>query len=182
MPELIYFGDFSSYSLMVTKHINGWSLWSKTKEIEIRLEGQVEILGVINEYVKLICKTIDALELLGQWSMIMMYLTLLEGQNGWDLDNPKSDVLTSMLQPDWLSHWIQCGRKVVPHHQLKDLTTMSEEWWAFWKSLQLMWRAINGVKGLLSMSHHGGTIKGEWGELNKCGVNGVIMAIAGLLF
>ncbi|KAK0503754.1 hypothetical protein EDD18DRAFT_1344613 [Armillaria luteobubalina] len=127
-------------------------------------------------------RTIDALELLGQWSMITMYLTLLEGQNGWDLNNPKPDVLASMLWLDWLSHWIRCGWKVVPHHQLKDLMMMNEEWWAFWKSLRPAWRDIHRVKGPLSASHCGGAVRGEWREMSKCGVNGVITAVAGLVF
>ncbi|KAK0496499.1 hypothetical protein EDD18DRAFT_1353272 [Armillaria luteobubalina] len=129
-----------------------------------------------------ICRMIDALELLGQWSMITMYLTLLEGRNGWDLNNPKSDVLALTLRPDWLSHWIQCGQKAVPHCQLKDLTMMNEEWWAFWKSLQPAWRDIHGVKGPLSASCRGSAVRGEWGEMSKHGVNGVITTVAGLVF
>ncbi|SJL14289.1 uncharacterized protein ARMOST_17745 [Armillaria ostoyae] len=127
-------------------------------------------------------RTIDALELPGQWSMITMYLTLLEGRNGWDMDNPKPDILDSTHQPDWVSHWIRCGWKVVPHHQLKDLTMMSEEWWGFWKSLQPEWRGIDTVKGPLSASHRGGAVKGEWGELSKRGINGMITVVVGLAF
>ncbi|PBK59419.1 hypothetical protein ARMSODRAFT_892561 [Armillaria solidipes] len=111
-----------------------------------------------------------------------MYLTLLEGWNGWDVDNPKPDILDSTHRPDWVSHWIRCGRKAVPHRQLKDLTTMSEEWWGFWKSLQPEWRGIDTVKGPLSASHRGGAVKGEWGELSKRGVNGMITVVAGLAF
>lgn len=59
---------------------------------------------------------------------------------------------------------------------------MSEEWWGFWKSLQPEWRGIDGVKGPLSTSHCGSAVKGEWGELSKRSVNGMIMVVAGLAF
>ncbi|SJL17955.1 uncharacterized protein ARMOST_21526 [Armillaria ostoyae] len=53
-------------------------------------------------------KTIDALELPGQWSMVMMYLTLLEGRNKFWIGD-KTTVLLATDRPKWLSHWIRCG-------------------------------------------------------------------------
>ncbi len=53
-------------------------------------------------------KTIDTLELPGQWSMVMMYLTLLEGRNKFWIGD-KTTVLLATDRPKWLSHWIRCG-------------------------------------------------------------------------
>ncbi|KAK0433185.1 hypothetical protein EV421DRAFT_1718841 [Armillaria borealis] len=133
---------------------------------------------------KQIRKTVDSIELPGQWNLVTMYLTLLEGRNGFKKgDGGKADILLPTHRPQWLSHWIHCGRKALPHHELKDLTTMSEEWWKFWKSLQPEWRNIDGVKGPLGPSHHEEIVRDkEWGELAKRGVNGIVTMVAGLAF
>ncbi|KAK0438394.1 hypothetical protein EV421DRAFT_1906638 [Armillaria borealis] len=127
-------------------------------------------------------KTFDALDLPGQWSMVTMYLTLLEGQNTFEKGTAE-DSLTAEGQPKWLSHWVHCGRKAVPHKVMPDLTSIGEEWWMFWKGLQPVWHDIDRVKGPLSASHRGDIVgEKEWGELSKRGVNGVITAVAGLAF
>ncbi len=83
---------------------------------------------------------------------------------------PQRDSLTAEGQPKWLSHWVQCGHKAMPHKVMPDLTSIGEEWWVFWKGLQPAWRNIRGIKGPLSASHCGDIVsKKEWGELNKCG-------------
>ncbi len=129
-----------------------------------------------------ICKMFDALELPSQWSMVTMYLTLLEGRNVFEKGTTK-DSLTAEGRPKWLSHWVQCGHKAMPHKVMPDLTSIGEEWWVFWKGLQPAWRNIRGIKGPLSASHCGDIVsKKEWGELNKCRVNSIITAMAELVF
>ncbi|SJL16402.1 uncharacterized protein ARMOST_19926 [Armillaria ostoyae] len=111
-----------------------------------------------------------------------MYLTLLEGHNKFWIGD-KTTVLLATDWPKWLSHWIQCGQKAIPFHELKDLTTMSEEWWKFWKVLQPEWHDIRGVKGSLGQSHHEESVRvKDWNELSKHGVNSVVTAVTGLAF
>ncbi|PBK88608.1 hypothetical protein ARMGADRAFT_1084566 [Armillaria gallica] len=127
-------------------------------------------------------KMFNTIELPSQWSMVMMYLTLLEGWNTFEKGTTK-DSPTAEGQPKWLSHWVQCGRKAVPHKVMPDLTSIGEEWWVFWKGLQPVWHDIRGIKGLLSASHRGDIVgEKEWGKLNKRGVNSIITAMAGLAF
>ncbi|SJL17956.1 uncharacterized protein ARMOST_21527 [Armillaria ostoyae] len=60
---------------------------------------------------------------------------------------------------------------------------MSEEWWKFWKVLQPEWRDIRSVKGPLRQSQCEESVGvKDWDELSKCGVNGVVTAVAGLAF
>ncbi len=128
----------------------------------------------------LIHDMLEGLELLGhQWKMVLMYMTILEGHNGfqWGTEN-----LPSLLQPLDVHAWIWGERKTVPHKYLKDVTSACSNWWAYWKLLQPDWHGIKEMKGPLSHMHHQDNIMGDWGELEKQGINEVISVVAGLGF
>ncbi|PBK59516.1 hypothetical protein ARMSODRAFT_857381, partial [Armillaria solidipes] len=122
---------------------------------------------------------LEGLELPGQWRMVVMYLTILEGRNGFQHGTTN---LSPAGRPPDVQNWIRCGRRAVPHKHMKDLTTTHSNWWSYWKSLQPEWRGIGNVKGPLGDGHRQGEVRCDWGELDKRGLNGIISVIAGLGF
>lgn len=136
------------------------------------------------DWFALICHQFDELDLPDQWRMVVMYLTILEGRNSFKRGT-MSETLLPQGRPQEVSYWIRCGRKAVPHHQLRDLTTLADIWCAHWKSLQLEWRGVTNLKGPISHLYRqdgDGDRDRDWGVLSIRGANGVITAITGLAF
>ncbi len=128
----------------------------------------------------LIRDMLEGLELPGpQWKMVLMYMTILEGRNGFQRG---TENLPPLLWPPDVHAWIQGGRKTVPHKHMKDVTTAHSNWWAYWKLLQLDWHGIKEVKDPLSHMHCQDDITGDWGELEKQGINEVVSLVTGLGF
>ncbi|KAK0231992.1 hypothetical protein EDD85DRAFT_792903 [Armillaria nabsnona] len=98
---------------------------------------------------------LDRLELPSQWRMVVMYLTILEGHNGFQ--NGTMNLSPAGRPPD-VQNWIHCRRRAVPHKHMKDLTTTHSNWWSYWKSLQPGW-IVSVIAGL-----------GFWGFLAKGGM------------
>ncbi|KAK0429659.1 hypothetical protein EV421DRAFT_1722942 [Armillaria borealis] len=112
------------------------------------------------------------------WDDLMWFWTLTEGRQGFKTSRisigPQS---AGDLRPAEVGNWLKRGRHVeyVPELGRKDLKSLGDSWWVWWKALQLDWRGVSGVDGCLHTDHQIGD--GEWEHLWHPGANGLMTVI-----
>ncbi|KAK0435873.1 hypothetical protein EV421DRAFT_1739933 [Armillaria borealis] len=100
------------------------------------------------------------------WDDLMWFWTLTEGRQGFKMScvsiGPQS---AGDLHPVEVGNQLKWGHRMeyVPELGRKDLKSLGDSWWVWWKVLQLDWRGVSGVDGCLHADHQIGD--GEWEHL-----------------
>ncbi|KAJ7711502.1 hypothetical protein B0H16DRAFT_1343728, partial [Mycena metata] len=91
-----------------------------------------------------------------------------------------SGAITKKMRPEQVNRWIQCGRgqRGNPDTSVPNPAQYERQWWAWWNSLQPVWRGKD-ADGDWSVA---GAYGKEWDGLLFWGQNGILSVVAALYF
>ncbi|KAK0215316.1 hypothetical protein EDD85DRAFT_962688 [Armillaria nabsnona] len=80
-----------------------------------------------------------------------------------------------------VASWIKFYRCTYPKFRQAELWRFTDEWWSWWKKMQLVWHIIDDVVGPLGDKYRV-ALGGDWEVLSKRGQNGHVSLLAALVW
>ncbi|KAK0432815.1 hypothetical protein EV421DRAFT_1689058, partial [Armillaria borealis] len=115
------------------------------------------------------------------WNDVLGCLMVWEGRGGFkDLKGAKNR-LPSDRCPAEVVLWIKFYQHTHPEIATAGLRRFADEWWSWWKAMQLAWWVVDDVVGPLGDEYRVG-LRGDWEVLSKRGQNGHVSPLTGLVW